>query len=111
MEIKHIKEDCTFELVIDNTRAFVTYEIYDGGLDIRKTLVPEALAGQGLASKLVKAAYDYAREQNLKCIATCSYAVKWLERHPEYRVRKAQIMLKAAAPLVSIRHKRSQHFS
>ena len=30
MEIKHIKEDCTFELVIDNTRAFVTYEIYDG---------------------------------------------------------------------------------
>ena len=84
MEIKHIKEDCTFELVIDNTRAFVTYEIYDGGLDIRKTLVPEALAGQGLASKLVKAAYDYAREQNLKCVATCSYAVKWLERHPEY---------------------------
>lgn len=84
MEIKHIKEDCTFELVIDNTRAFVTYEIYDGGLDIRKTLVPEALAGQGLASKLVQAAYDYAREQNLKSVATCSYAVKWLQRHPEY---------------------------
>lgn len=85
MEIKHIADTCTFETTIDGHRAFVEYQIYDNSLDIRKTLVPEALAGQGLAGKLVKATYDYAKEQNLKCIATCSYAVKWLERHPEYQ--------------------------
>lgn len=84
IKITHLVDEQTFELIIDNTRAFVTYELYDGALDIRKTLVPEALAGQGLAGKLVQAAYDYAKEQNLKCLATCSYAVTWLKRHPEY---------------------------
>ena len=84
MDITHLPEHSTFELVIDGTRAYVTYEIYDGSLDVRKTLVPPALGGQGIAGKLVKAAYDYAQAQGLKCLATCSYAVKWLERHPEY---------------------------
>lgn len=85
MDIKHIESDKTFEVVIDGHRAFVTYEIYDNGLDVRKTLVPQELGGQGIAGKLVQAAYDYAKSQNLKCVATCSYAVKWLERHPEYQ--------------------------
>lgn len=85
VQIIHLQDQQTFELVIDGHRAFVTYEIYDGALDIRKTLVPEPLGGQGLAGKLVKAAYDFAHEQNLKCIGTCSYAVTWLKRHPEYQ--------------------------
>lgn len=85
MEIKHLVDQATIETMIDGNRAYVTYEIYDGCLDVRKTLVPPSLAGQGLAAKLVKFAYDYAQEQGLKCIGTCSYAVKWLERHPEYQ--------------------------
>lgn len=84
LNIQHIPAKDTFEVVIDGHRAFVTYEIYDGALDVRKTLVPSELGGQGIAGKLVQAAYDYAKEQGLKCIATCSYAVKWLERHPAY---------------------------
>ena len=39
----------------------------------------------GIASALVKAAYDYARCKGLKAVATCSYAVIWLQRHPEYQ--------------------------
>lgn len=84
LDIQHVPAKDTFEVIIDGHRAFVTYEIYDGALDVRKTLVPPELGGQGIAGKLVKAAYDYAKEQGLKCIATCSYAVKWLERHPDY---------------------------
>jgi uncharacterized protein len=30
-------------------------------------------------------AYDFALENALKPIATCSYAVIWLQRHPEYQ--------------------------
>lgn len=84
LNIQHLPETCTFETLIEGHRAFVTYEIYDGSLDVRKTLVPPELGGQGIAGKLVQAAYDYAVAQGLKCIATCSYAVKWLERHPAY---------------------------
>lgn len=37
----------------------------------------------GIAAALVKAAYDFGLRNGLKLKATCSYAVKWLERHPE----------------------------
>ena len=43
------------------------------------------IGGKGIASALVKAAYDYGRCKGLKAIATCSYAVVWLQRHPEYQ--------------------------
>ena len=45
----------------------------------------KAIGGKGIASALVKAAYDYGRCKGLKAIATCSYAVVWLQRHPEYQ--------------------------
>lgn len=83
-EIRHDKESGCFDTVIDGHRAYVIYDIYDGCLDIRRTLVPEALGGKGLAGQLVKAAYDYARSEGLICKGTCSYAVVWLQRHPEY---------------------------
>lgn len=72
------------ELTLDGYTAFLSFEIYDNSLDVRKTFVPEELRGKGIAGKLVKAAYDYAREHNYKCLGTCSYAVTWLERHPDY---------------------------
>ena len=53
--------------------------------DIRHTIVPEEIGGRGIASALVKAAYDYARCKCLKPVATCAYAVVWLQRHPEYQ--------------------------
>ena len=64
--------------------AYVDYRVADQVLDVRHTIVPKEIGGRGIASQLVKAAYDYAAEQGLQPVATCSYAVKWLERHPEY---------------------------
>lgn len=32
----------------------------------------------------MKEAYDYARGQGYQIVATCAYAVRWLQRHPEY---------------------------
>ncbi len=70
--------------MVDGYKAHVAYEIHERGLDIRHTVVPEAIGGRGIASALVKAVYDYARVKQLKPIATCSYAMAWLQRHPEY---------------------------
>ena len=55
-----------------------------GEMGFMGVLVPEELGGRGIASALVKAAYDYALENGYKPVATCSYAVVWLKRHPEY---------------------------
>ena len=84
IEIRHDKDEHRFYTIVDGNTAHVAYRIYDGVLDIRHTIVPEAIEGRGIASALVRKAYDYAREEGLKPAATCRYAVTWLERHPEY---------------------------
>lgn len=84
MEILHDEGAKKFWTLVDGYKAYVAYEIHESGLDIRRTLVPEAVGGRGIAAALVKAAYDYARAKRLRPVATCSYAVAWLRRHPEY---------------------------
>ena len=95
MEIVHDEAKKQFKVEVDGYTAHVAYQLTedggldirqeDGGLDIRHTIVPEEIGGRGIASALVKAAYDYARCKCLKPVATCSYAVIWLQRHPEYQ--------------------------
>lgn len=84
MNIVHHPEKSRFETVVDGVTAYVAYSADETCLDIRHTIVPEAIGGRGIASALVRAAYDYARAEGLKPVATCSYAVTWLQRHPEY---------------------------
>ena len=88
--IIHEAEKSRFQTTVDGYTGYVAYRIEDGGLDIRHTVVPEQIGGRGIASALVKAAYDYARDNGLECIATCRYAAVWLERHPEYRGHKSK---------------------
>ena len=77
MKIKHDKDACRFATTVDGVTAHVAYRIYDGMLDIRHTIVPEAIEGRGIASALVKAAYDYAMPAPdpgaWTCMNMCSY--------------------------------------
>lgn len=85
MEIVHDENRKMFVTTVDGHPAYVEYRLSpENGLDILHTIVPEEIGGRGIASALVKAAYDYARSKGLKPVATCSYAVIWLHRHPEY---------------------------
>lgn len=81
--INHLPERQLFTTEIEGYTAYVEYQLQDGSLDILHTIVPPPLEGRGIAAALVKKAYEYAAEQRLKRKATCSYAVRWLERHPE----------------------------
>jgi predicted GNAT family acetyltransferase len=46
------------------------------------TEVPDAYAGQGLASALGRV--SIAREQGFKLVLRCSFLEAWYARHPEY---------------------------
>ena len=81
MEIKHEIEEHRFYTEVEGYTGYVEYWIHDGGLDILHTIVPDEIGGRGIAAALVAAAYDYAREKGLQPLATCSYAVAWLEMH------------------------------
>lgn len=53
-----------------------------GVLDLQHTIVPPAAQGEGVASALVQAAVNYARQNDVKLIPTCEYVAAWLQRHP-----------------------------
>lgn len=84
MEINHNTETHRAWLEQEGYTAYVEYDLKDGSLDVKHTVVPPPLEGQGIASQLVKYIYDYALQQGLKPAATCSYAQVWLKRHLEY---------------------------
>ena len=82
--ITHYPDKKRFETQVDGVTAFVQYRLSGDKLDIIHTIVPPAIGGRGIAAALVKYAYDYAVENGMKPSATCSYAVTWLHRHPDY---------------------------
>lgn len=53
-------------------------------VNINHTFVDPSLRGQGMAGKLMAALIDEITKRNLKAVPTCSYAVGWFEKHPEY---------------------------
>lgn len=85
MEIIHDESSHLFETVVDGVKAYVSYAVADGCLDIEHTIVPREIGGRGIAAALVKETYDYALAHDLKPRATCEYAAVWLKRNPSYR--------------------------
>ncbi|QMS84582.1 GNAT family N-acetyltransferase [Candidatus Xianfuyuplasma coldseepsis] len=49
------------------------------------TFVDPSLRGQGIAAKLMKKVVDMAREENLKVVPVCSYAVTAFKRNKDYQ--------------------------
>ena len=70
-EIIHQPEQNLFKTEVDGRTAFVQYRLLGDSLDIIHTIVPRPIEGRGVAAN------------GMKPKATCSYAVRWLERHPE----------------------------
>jgi predicted GNAT family acetyltransferase len=85
MIINHDTAGNRFFADIEGHEAHVEYVLKDGTLDILHTIVSHPLEGRGIASQLVRHAYDYALSNGLKPAATCTYAKAWLDKHQEYK--------------------------
>ena len=83
MDVQHQPEAGRFVVVVDGHEAEVNYSLDGDVLAITHTGVPGEIGGRGVASALVRAAFDHARANGLKVRALCSYAAAWSERHPE----------------------------
>ena len=65
--------------------AEVTFPSYgDNTVNINHTFVDNSLRGQGIAAKLMEAAALQIRASGKKAKPTCSYAIKWFEKHTEF---------------------------
>ena len=85
MEVVHDKENHSFVIKIENASSYVSYSLSGKMMELYTTYTPQQLRGRGLAEKVVKAALEYAKENNLKVVPTCSYVRVFIQRHPEYK--------------------------
>ena len=85
IEIKHDKQNNIFFASVNGKEAYLRYLMSESGeMNMIKTYVPPELRGQGIASVVVKAGLEYAKENGYKIIPSCSYVETYIERHKEY---------------------------
>ena len=84
-EIINDKQGSRFVMDVNGQEVYVLYTEDKETLDLYSTYTPPQLRGQGLAEKVVLAAFEYASDKKLKVIPSCWYVRKFLEKHSEYK--------------------------
>ena len=84
MDFLHEKDRIFLHDKAGKTIAEVTFpELEPGIVTIDHTFVDETLRGQQIAGKLMEQAACQIRQSGKKLRCTCSYAVKWFDKHQE----------------------------
>ena len=78
------RAESRFEIDVDGRPAILAYRRERKRLVLTHTEVPEEAEGQGLGGKLVRAAFEAAREAGEKVVPLCPFANTWVKRHPEF---------------------------
>ncbi len=84
-EIKQDAVQNKFSAIVDGYESIVEYTLKDNVIDLYRTFTPHELRGKGIAGKMVKYALEYAKENNLKVIPSCSYVSGYIERHDNFK--------------------------
>ncbi|HEX7815676.1 GNAT family N-acetyltransferase [Dyella sp.] len=83
-DIQHDRHRHRFETRVDGVACVLDYQLSERVMTVIHTVVPEAVAGRGIAANLTRMAMDTARQEGWKVVPACSYAEAWMRRHPEY---------------------------
>ena len=79
MQVEHQVTDHRFVVQLPEGVARLEYSLQPPWVNIFHTWVPEPLRGQGVADALMRACQGWCQQQGYQLVATCSYAVRWLE--------------------------------
>lgn len=84
MEIEHT--DGRFFTKTGHGKAELLYKIENGNImSIYHTFVPDEERGKGIAERLARSAFAFAKEKSFKVRPDCPYIVHFIEKHKEYR--------------------------
>jgi predicted GNAT family acetyltransferase len=83
-KVIHDKTKLHFVIVIDGKESLVDYSIEKKKMNLYHTYTHPDLRGKGLAAKVVIAALEYAKENNLKVIPGCSYVQDFIAKNKKY---------------------------
>ena len=88
MEIQNKKAGTKGMFYVENDKTTLAKMVYtmpsSDKMIIEHTEVSEELKGQNVGFQLVKAAVEFAREQNIKIIPLCPFANSVFKRKPEF---------------------------
>ena len=85
VQVTDATEARRFEAHIDGELAgFLDYARDEERIALVHTEVFPQNGGRGVGSALVKTALDAARADGVRVLALCPFAVKWVEKHPNY---------------------------
>jgi len=85
IEVKHDKENERFVAEVEGDKAYLSYNIINDKINFSSTFTPPKSRGKGIAKIIVEYAFNYAKENNLKVIPTCSYVQAFVERDDKYK--------------------------
>ncbi len=83
--VTHNQAEQRFETQVYGQLAVCDYQMEGRQMVFTHTYVPTELRGRGIAQKLVRAALDYAREENYRVVPACSYVDAFIARHGEFQ--------------------------
>ena len=84
-KVIHEKENERFVMYFDGKEVYVEYTMAGKEINLYHTYTDPTLRGKGLAAQVVRAAFEFAKENNLKVIPTCSYTQAFLAKNDEYK--------------------------
>jgi predicted GNAT family acetyltransferase len=83
-----------FELHLNGHSAILTYRFSNGSIFFDHTVVPPAIAGRGVATKLTQTALEFARSKHLRVVPICPFVASYIGKHMEYHDLLAPLTLK-----------------
>lgn len=92
-DIRDNRDARRYELDVDGLTATVAYNLNGPHLMITETLVPTALEGRGIASRMARHIIDDARKRDLLILPVCTFFAAYFQKHqdqadvvhPDYR--------------------------
>ena len=78
------QQEQRFEIHDSGEVAYLEYRFYKNDIALMHTLVPDALAGRGIASALAHYALEWAKADQKPVKVYCSFVSAYLKTHPEY---------------------------
>ena len=82
-DISNNTDSHRYELEVEGQTAIVAYNLTRPNLMITETLVPTALEGRGIASRMARHVIDDARTRGLVILPVCTFFAGYFQKHPD----------------------------
>lgn len=78
------RERSRFEVTVEGHMARADYVIAGDVITFTHTVVPPALEGRGIASRLIRHGLSEARARGLRVVPQCPFVAAYIRKHPEW---------------------------